>query len=146
MQAPGFIQARTVDDLNTFPDVSSCSAIELVIKSTTDEPYKGYRFSFGTSHAPGGKPFAFGYKTNIEDVPSKEFGKVVLPFDGFTDFWDDATGDAIRTCSEDKKYCPDELTLKELHRLTIWAEGVAGKVSLEIKSISATGCNSSSKE
>jgi hypothetical protein len=142
LDAPGFIQARTVDDVNSFPDVSSCSGLELVVKSTTD--YSGYRFSFGSAHAPGGRPFAFGYKTNLENVPIAEFGSIVLPFDKFTDFWDDATGDAIRTCQDDEKYCPDELTLKNLHRMTIWAEGVAGKVSIEIKTISAVGCKSES--
>jgi hypothetical protein len=32
------------------------------------------------------------------------------------------------------------MTLKNMQLLTIWGEGVAGKVSLEIQSIRAVGC------
>ena len=138
LHAPGFIQARTKRGLHTFfPDVSACTALQLELKSS--ESYSGYRVSFGNAHAPGGKRFAYGYKADL-NAPVSEFGKVVIPFDEFTDFWDDATGDAIHTCHENPAYCPDEFTLKDMKSLTIWAEGVAGKVHLEIKSISAVGC------
>jgi hypothetical protein len=30
---------------------------------------------------------------------------VTLPLSGFTDYWDDATGEAIKTCQENKIYC-----------------------------------------
>lgn len=30
---------------------------------------------------------------------------VTLPLSGFSDFWDDATGEAIKTCQENKIYC-----------------------------------------
>ncbi|KAL3905969.1 MAG: hypothetical protein SGARI_004212, partial [Bacillariaceae sp.] len=66
---------------------------------------------------------------------------VTIPFQQFTDYWDDATGDAIKTCEEDKRYCPDEFTLKNLKRVAVWGEGKGGKVDLEIKTISAVGCN-----
>ena len=137
LHAPGFIQARTTDSTK-YPDVSSCTALEIVAKAKTD--YSGYRISFGNAHAPGGKFFAYGYKSNLEGVPTDEFGMVTIPFDEFTDFWDDATGDAIHTCQENELYCPDELTLKNMGRLAVWGEGVAGKVSLVIQSISAVGC------
>lgn len=137
LHAPGFIQARTISK-DKYPDVSSCTALEIVAKSNSD--YSGYRISFGNAHAPGGKYFAYGYKSNLEGVPSDDFGAVTIPFDEFTDFWDDATGDPIHTCHENELYCPDELTLKNIGRMAIWGEGVAGKVSLEIKSISAVGC------
>jgi hypothetical protein len=138
LHAPGFIQARTKRGVHTFfPDVSSCTALQLELKS--NEPYSGYRVSFGNAHAPGGKRFAFGYKADL-DAPVAEFGKVVIKFDDFTDFWDDATGDAIHTCHENPVYCPDEFSLKDMKSLIVWAEGVAGKVHLEIKSISAIGC------
>ena len=42
---------------------------------------------------------------------------------------------------EDKKYCPDEKTLQDMRTMAVWAEGVAGKVHLQIKSVSATGCS-----
>merc|ERR1719198_650883 len=70
-----------------------------------------------------------------------EFGTISIDFNDFTDLWDDATGDAIKTCKEDSQYCPDEKTLKNIKTFTIWGEGVAGDVHLEIKSVGATGCS-----
>ena len=139
LHAPGFIQARTKKSKHDvfFPDVSSCEALQLIVKSNT--AYAGYRVSFGNARPKGGKRFAYGYKADME-VPTSDFGKVVIPFTDFTDFWDDATGDAIHTCHENPLYCPDEMTLKDMQIMTIWAEGVAGDVSLEIQSISAVGC------
>lgn len=137
LHAPGFIQARTTSS-ETYPDVSTCTALEIVAKTNSD--YDGYRISFGNAHAPGGKYFAYGYKSNLEGLSTEEFEAVTIPFNDFTDFWDDATGDPIHTCHENDLYCPDELTLKNMGRIAIWGEGVAGKVSLEIKTISAVGC------
>ena len=59
---------------------------------------------------------------------------------GFTDYWDDATGAAIKTCQDDKIYCPDAKTLKDMRTMGVWAEGVAGTVHLEILNIKATEC------
>ena len=98
LDAPGFIQVRTTGEGSPFPDISTCTALELELKSNVE--YTGYRVSFGTAHAPGGKFFARGYKATIEDVPMQEFGSVVIPLNQFTDFWDDATGDPIHTCQE----------------------------------------------
>ena len=144
LHAPGFIQVRTQQSTKRYPDVSSCTGLEIVAKqrldSNNEEGYQGYRISFGNAHAPGGKYFAYGYKSNLKGVPSDDFGAVTIPFGEFTDFWDDATGDAIHTCLEDQLYCPDEMTLKNMGRMAIWGEGVAGNVSLEIKSITAVGC------
>lgn len=137
LHAPGFIQARTVK--GNFQDVSTCTALQITAKSNVD--YSGYRISFGNKHAPGGKWHAYGYKSNLENVPTDDFGDITIPFTDFTDFWDDATGDPIHTCQENPLYCPDEMTLKNMQRLAIWGEGVAGTVDLEIKSIQAVGCS-----
>ena len=137
LHAPGFIQVRT-QKMENYPDVSSCTALEIIAQ--TKEDYQGYRVSFGNAHAPGGKYFANGYKSNLKGVPTNDFGAVTIPFNEFTDFWDDATGDPIHTCLENELYCPDEMTLRNMGRMAIWGEGVAGKVSLLIKSISAVGC------
>lgn len=137
LQAPGFIQARTKKG-GSYADVSACQSLEIIAKSNTD--YSGYRISFGNAHAPGGKFHARGYKADLKDVSTEDFEAITIPFNQFTDFWDDATGDPIHTCQENELYCPDELTLKNMQRLTIWGEGVGGKVSLDIKSISAVGC------
>ncbi|CAJ1376061.1 unnamed protein product [Effrenium voratum] len=141
LHAPGFIKA-SVADMNPFgrifPDISSCKNIELTVKS--DTAYKGYRFSIGDAHAPGGKFHAYGYKADFDAGKVGEFNTVTLPLKSFTDYWDDATGAAIKTCQENKIYCPDAKTLQDMRTMGVWAEGVAGKVRLEIKSVRATGC------
>merc|ERR1712151_595493 len=81
----------------------------------------------------------YGYKANFNATSSK-ISDITIPFDMFTDLWDDATGKAIKTCAEDKQYCPNELTLRDIGTVMVWGEGVGGKVHLEIKSLRATGC------
>ena len=41
-----------------------------------------------------------GYKSNFDAGKVAEWNTVTLPIEGFTDFWDDATGEAIKTCQE----------------------------------------------
>ena len=64
----------------------------------------------------------------------------MLPFNTFTDDWSDSTGKAIKTCADNKIYCPDAKTLKNMETLSIWAEGVEGDVHLEVDSIVGYGC------
>eukprot|EP00913_Durusdinium_trenchii_P029086 g27271.t1 len=105
LKAPGFIQAYVTDvsPFEIFPDITGCKSLSLEVgqegvKSMVD--YKGYRFSFGSAHAPGGKFHAYGYKSNFDAGKVAEWNTVTLPIEGFTDFWDDATGEAIKTCQE----------------------------------------------
>ena len=136
LQAPGFVTAVT-DDRVTWPDVSKCRGIKITAKAADD--YKGYRISFGDAHPAGGKFFAYGYKSHFTPSVGK-LGPVSIPFTDFTDFWDDATGEPIHTCADNKRYCPDEKTLKDVKTVSIWAEGVEGKVDIEISEIAAYGC------
>jgi len=142
LKAPGFITTQVKDGLlsfKSFPDVSGCEGVALTVKSSAT--YLGYRFCFGNAHAAGGKFFAYGYKSRF-DAPVGEFGTVKIPFTNFTDFWDDATGNPIKTCKESPTNCPDKGTLKNMKTMGIWGEGVEGKLHLEVKSISAYGCGS----
>merc|ERR1712028_97913 len=59
LQAPGFIKFETNDD-KAFPDATGCKALSFVARSATN--FSGYRISIGTTHAPGGKFFASGFK------------------------------------------------------------------------------------
>lgn len=120
-----------------FPDVSSCQGLLVRMRST--QPYDGYRVSFGTVHVPGGR-FAYGYKANF-NAPMDVFHQIYIPFSDFTAKWDDATGDAIVTCREDPQYCPTKESLRNLQNLIFWGEGIAGKVHLEIISISGAQCS-----
>ena len=145
LQAPGFITMETgsqfMEKPSKFADVSSCTGFSLELKTNTN--YAGYRFSFGKAHAKGGR-FAFGYKTplvlDVDLPPVGEFGTVVLPFDRFSDKWDDATGDIQVECADDPTYCPTRKWLQRMETMSFWGEGVEGMVDLEIKTISAIGC------
>lgn len=114
-----------------FPDLSSCEGISFVAKST--ELYNGYRFVFASDLAPT------AYKAHF-DPPYDEFGTVRIPFKSFTNSTDAVTGDPIETCQESPKNCPDEKTLKNIKTLAFFAQGVEGKVHLEVEGISAYGC------
>jgi len=145
LNAPGFITSQVSDGLffpKGFPDVTKCKGIRLNLKSTTK--YSGYRFCFGTKHAKGGKFFANGFKAQFE-APVGDFGDVDIPFNEFTDFWDDATGNPIKTCKESPENCPDAATLHNMKTMAFWGEGVAGTVHLEVKSVQAYGCEISNE-
>ena len=80
-----------------------------------------------------------GFKADLHPTVGS-FGSVSIPFANFTDFWDDATGDPIHTCAENKALCPDDRTLRDMKTMSIWGEGVKGDVHLEIKEIRGYGC------
>lgn len=138
LEAPGFIKVESTGHV-PYPDVSSCQALKLTIRST--EQYEGYRVSFGHAHAPHGHTFAFGYKADLKISASENFQEIKIPFNMFSDLWDDATGDQIKTCKEYPMYCPDKGTLENMKTISIWAEGVAGKAHLEIQSIAGANCS-----
>lgn len=137
--APGFLKAEAS---GTFPDISGCNAISLVARTSTPD-YGGWFLSFGTQRAPESMRYAFGFKAPFTVPPTPadgSFSIVTVPLHSFSDYWDAATGKAVKTCAEDARYCPDEATLRDLGKLDIWAEGAKGKVHLEIESIAAVGC------
>lgn len=136
LQAPGFIK---VESSGALRDVSACENLVLNVRSLVN--YTGYRVSFGNVWYPGGKFFARGYKSNFQ-APVGVFEDVVLPFHQFSSHWDDATGDQITTCAQDPKACPTKNDLLDLKTISIWAEGIAGSVTLEINRIAASGCAS----
>lgn len=142
LKAPGFIKTsspgRGLFKSESYPDISSCAGLTMHAKQSGD--YAGFRLSFSNAHPKGAKFFAYGFKAHF-DVGSSDFEDVQIPFNEFTSLWDDGTGNPIKTCAENKDYCPDAKTLKDgIAPITIWGEGVAGKVHLEVQSISAYGC------
>jgi hypothetical protein len=136
--SPGFVSVQARDN-NPYPDVSSCTGLQFLMRSD-DPAYKGYRVSFGSKHAKGGK-HARGFKANLPNNVTEEFTLVELAFTSFTDYWNELTGDPVKTCSsQHPQYCPDVATLQNMKPIGVWGEGVRGKVSLQIKSIYAVGC------
>ena len=143
LNAPGFITALTTDS-NKFPDISNCQGLTLTTRSqSTPTDYQGYRVSFGTDSAflSCGKFFARGFKADFK-AGQGGFATVQVPFDQFTKCWDDATGDAVKTCEDFPKFCPTQDRLKDLQTISIWAEGKEADVKLDIKKIAAYGCSS----
>jgi len=145
LKAPGFITVQTggygQSSEGNFPDVSSCTGLKMVVRSKVD--YDGYRVSFGKKRSG---EHGMGYKAPaIELSTSEKFEEVVLPFEQFSLKWDEGTGDVITMCSDDESVCPDVETLRNLQAVSIWGEGVEGDVDLDIKSISAVGCDGTLK-
>jgi len=140
LNAPGFIKAETTKG-ESWPDVSTCEGLRFVLRSATPS-YQGFRVSFGNKKPPHSFQYTYGFKANLHlDGDDSGFQTVDLPFDQFTDKWDAGTGDAVVTCAENKEFCPDEASKKDLFAIAVWGEGVEGEVDLEIQSVAAYGCH-----
>jgi hypothetical protein len=143
LHVPGFVTMVSATDV--FPNVSSCSALAVTLRTNVD--YAGYYLSFGTVHVPGGG-HARGYKTPLPLTPSSKnddefsFIDMILPFSSFSSKWDEATGKIQVQCRDDTRYCPTVESLTNLQTISFWGEGVEGDVSLDIRSIRAVGCAS----
>jgi len=139
LAAPGFIAMGTRGGF--YPDISSCDAFRLKVRSTTS--YTGYRVSFGVAPPPNNaESYSRGYKGLFDVfVVNGDFSDIFIPFHEFSNYWDLETGDAIVSCSQNEIYCPDKSTLENIHRFEIMAQGVLGEVHLEVKSIEALNCD-----
>jgi hypothetical protein len=137
LHAPGNIEATAKGKTN---DVSSCKNLVFTVNSKTD--YKGFKVSFSYDRYPGMPFYQHGYKANFTnfDASIGHFGDVVIPFSDFTLNWEAGTGKIVTECKDDKKACVTQKSLKDLQFISIWAEGVVGDVSMQIKGIRATEC------
>lgn len=132
LKAPGFLKASTQAHYFTsdkFPSAVGTTHLILEVRSLT--PYKGYKVSLGHNYFPVLKD----YKADF--FPTEEWSKVAVPFSSFSDNWSSYTGEPITTCEKDKGVCVTDKTLANLEQIAFWAEGVGGKVNLEIRSIAA---------
>ena len=138
LRAPGFVTMVTGRyGSGSFPDVSTCQG--LTISMRTDVDYDGFYVSFGNDRAPGGR-YAMGYKSHFELVPGDAFVETRLPFEDFSDRWDDATGKTIVACKDDPRFCPSLDTLRDMKTMSLWGEGVEGTFVLDVERIEAYGC------
>merc|ERR1712100_287907 len=92
--------------------------------------YAGYKVSLGHNYFPVLKDYKADFNA------TSEWSDVMIPFTAFSDNWSSYTGEPISTCAKDLKVCVTDKTLKNIEQIAFWAEGVAGKVHLEIASIS----------
>jgi peptide methionine sulfoxide reductase MsrB len=144
LKAPGFIEAWA-DDSSAHPyaDVSAAVNGNLVLVVRTDTPeYKGFHLSFAAgalspnlSCAGGGSfPLSGGcYKApfTVPKTAPGAFTTVKIPFSSFTDKWSPATGKPT------KMEPPTAKALSKIQAIGFWGEGTAGKLHLEIQSVSA---------
>lgn len=144
LKAPGFIEAHRD---GTFADISAAAGGELVLTVRSNAEYNGWKVSLASgSISPvyacaggGGIPFSRGcYKAPFQLPAGGDFVDVRVPFATFTDRWNSATGEPVASCEEDSSTCLTAQKLKKLQRVEVMAEGVGGKVHLEIKSIVAS--------
>jgi hypothetical protein len=144
LKAPGFIKAAANGQ---FPDISSFIDGSLVLSVRTSIPeYAGYRVTFVSgavmpsySCAGGGSlPFSRGcFKQKFSVPAGSKFVEVKIPFNTFSDKWSPATGDHTVECAKDKDVCPTAAKLSEIKRVEFWGEGAAGRLHLEVQSVSA---------
>jgi len=145
LKAPGFVTAVAE---GKFADMSPAASggLTLLVRTTTPT-YTGFRVSLYSGVGSGeyscagggGIPFSRGcFKGKFAVPPSADFVPVTVPFSNFTDLWSSATGEPTSTCAKDSSACLTADKLSSVKRLEVWAEGVDGKVHLEVKAISAT--------
>merc|ERR1711935_922640 len=143
LKAPGFIKAAAD---GKFADVSEFIDGSLVLSVRTSTPnYAGYRVSFASgsvsaafSCAAGGSlPFSRGcFKQKFTVPAGSDFTDLKIPFSTFSDKWSSATGEQTTTCAQNKDVCPTASKLSQIKRIEFWGEGAAGKLHLEVKSVS----------
>lgn len=144
LKAPGFIKAAA--DGN-FPDVSEFvgGSLVLTVRSSTPE-FAGFRVSFvagavspAYSCSGGGSlPFSRGcFKQKFTVPAGSDFVEVKLLFNSFSDKWSPATGEHTAECSTEADVCPTASKLSKIQRMEFWGEGAAGRLHLEVKSVSA---------
>jgi len=142
LSAPGFIKSAAD---GTFKDVSADIGGDFIlsVRSTTPE-YMGFKVTLAAGTASpayacaGGSsiPFSGGcYKAKFNVSAGDDFQDIRIPLVQFSDHWSPATGEHTKECSDDKSVCITSKDLKKIRRVEFWAEGVNGKVHLEVKSV-----------
>merc|ERR1712032_192560 len=114
------------------------------VKSSTPD-YTGFKISFAASTlnptfacASGGST-ALGrgcFKSPFTVPAGDDFTEIRIPLSEFSDKWSAATGELTTLCKDDPSVCPSADKLKRVQRVAVWGEGVAGKVNIEVDSIS----------
>merc|ERR1712150_177063 len=143
LKAPGFIKASAD---GKFPDISDFIDGSLVLSVRTSTPeYAGYRVTFVSGAASpsfscaggGNLPLSRGcFKQKFIVPTGQDFVEVKLPFNTFSDKWSSATGEHTAECAKNKDVCPTAAKLSQIQRIEFWGEGAAGKLHLEVRSVS----------
>lgn len=141
LQAPGFITAQS--DMTV--DASAAIDGELVMKVRSSTPdYTGFKVSFAASTinptlacATGGSSLLGRgcFKSPFTVPAGNDFTEIRIPLSEFSDKWDSATGELTTLCQDDASVCPSADKLNKVQRVSIWGEGAAGQVHIEVQSV-----------
>jgi hypothetical protein len=159
LKAPGFCKIATNTGFfhrHTFPDVSQFIAGSLYLEVRSSTPaYKGYKVAFSAKNVtrprPGmhhaGPSFKADFSLGGSSSAAGEWTTVKIPFSSFSVDWSEFTGECdtkdptgeqhLCCTSEHPEVCPKDYHLRQLTGFEVWAEGVEGKFSIDVKSISA---------
>jgi len=148
LKAPGFCnaEARPGTFSKKIPDASKMikGGLVYVIRNTGTRPCPAgpacppltkFKAAFGgkTEHDFG------SFKSDITVPADGKTHEIFAPFDKFSNKWSSYTGEPTTPCSrEHPEVCPTAKSLAEIGSIGIWAEGVAGKFTLEIREIGAS--------
>jgi len=131
---PGFVK---IVSTKSFPDISSCAAIEVTLNSVIG--YDGYYIAFGDTPPTDNMPIPFEWRAAIPISGSGQNG-YTIPLTEFSSSWDFATGKIITPCSTDPSVCPTPAVLSNIQFIEVWAQGVEGQFVTDLFSIKAVGC------
>jgi len=158
---PGLMRATAEGD---FADASSTLGGSLILQVRSTTPgYAGFKISLATPEkwpkdqdygCDGSEgPFANRgcYKASFTVPPSADFVSVQIPLTNFGGAWLYGSGNTSpgMNCTESKipgriwphklpaNECLTAKSLADIKQISIWAEGVAGTVNLQVRSISA---------
>merc|ERR1719270_3199877 len=113
------------------------------VRSTTPD-YAGYKVSFAASTinptlagATGGSTLLGRgcFKAPFTVPAGDSFSEIRIPLTDFSDKWSSATGELTTLCKDDSNVCPSANRLKNVQRVSIWGEGTAGQLHIEVDSV-----------
>jgi len=137
LKAPGFCFPHTVG-FAKFQDASKHTHLGLTLRSTVAS-YTNFKVSFAANTLNTQfASFKADFTVDADTASQPTFTTVLIPFNTFSNKWNQATGEPTVKCSDNPKVCPTDNDLAKISQFAFWAEGYAGDFHLEIDKVFAT--------
>lgn len=140
LSAPGFCKAATQNVNVIFNDATGAKEIIVEARSSTPD-FAGFKLAFSAGVHEG----FYSFKANFK--ASSDWSKISIPITEFSNDWSPYTGNCDTLDPTGKQhYCctpdhPDKCVkpedLKKISHMSIWAEGAAADVHIEVRRIGA---------